>query len=435
MQFRRTTVMIAIATACLAATSVAGAVPQAPLGAGQHRGAGTATALEVTVLGNGLTLGAAEVLTSSAPLAAVGTGTGAILPALGNISVVNSAPDGTTETVDAPGECGPIGLPADFPVVALATACGDSAATIAGGLPSVVATGEVASVGVDATEVLALLAPVDAVIGPVVDDLLIGLKPVFDNLNDVTGIDAQSLISELLDGITNGGELVTMSLGPASSAVTTTVDTVVSTSTAQAVHIEVINRDLIPVLEGLPALEPVFTIDVVSAAASVTAFRTGPNAGTAVPTVDPALVTLTIAPDIALLLGLAEGANVISVTVGQTICIPLPAPLGESCIIAADGTTAPTEDGGQRATATGVGIKLLDGLPNGGIVLNLSAVSAEAAAGAPAETDRTPTPEPAVPQTARTGGGPSAPLAIGLGGFGMALAAMAATARRRGLVG
>jgi hypothetical protein len=410
---RRTLVAASLLSLVAAgAVGSAGAQEPAPL---THRSAANATALELSLLGENVTVGLTDTQSDSS-VRALAHAVGALVPGLGLVGeeTAEANADGQTDGDDQP-TCGPLDLP-EIPGLHLSVACGTSLAAITGGNPSTVTSASVATISVSATELLTDTPLAQLPVQETIDQVIGGLAPVFAVVDEL-GLDAESLVSELLAGITQGGNLVTISLGPSASSTLTDSTLAAGGARAQGAVIEVIDRSLL----GLP---PVLTIEVGASGARVQADRA---TGVATPIVDPALVRVTVAPDIATLLGLPT--NVIEVAPDTDLCLPLPAPL-ESCVTVAGGRTLDTADGGKRAESEGVGLRLLTGLPEGGIVLNLAASAAEAAAVAPVAVVPA-APAPAPPALARTGGETSLPLALGLAAAGIAGLALVGASRRR----
>src|SRR5207248_6012794 len=97
-----------------------------------------ATALDLTVFGQGLSLGLTHADDASEPQAAA-TGIGGLIPGLGN-QTEESAEASLQQPLDqtTPG-CGRVTLPPDFPVLDLSTACADAMAKVENQLPLSVA--------------------------------------------------------------------------------------------------------------------------------------------------------------------------------------------------------------------------------------------------------------------------------------------------------
>lgn len=372
-----------------------------------YRADATATALELNVLGQSITLGQSNTSLGNLPIS-LAHGIGALLPGAGNVmdQKYEATSNGTTAG-SATEACGPISLPSSVPVVSLASACSSALATIADGLPASAATGRVATLAVSTDGLLGQL-PLKQVTDAV-DQLLAGLKPLFDQLK-TAGVDANTLISQILDGITGTGQLVRVSLGPSSSSTSTTSAVAQGVGAAQGATLEILPRDAL-------GLAPVLTIAVGAASSTVSVDR---STGQATTSYEPSLVKLTLADDIAAALPAIPKTT--SVAPGQKLCLTLPAPLGDTCIEVANATQTPTADGGMRAEANGVSVQALKGLPGGGVQLALAKTVVEAAAISvqPALTPpavETP-PVQMLPRTGRTDS-PIAWVLLGMGGLGV----------------
>src|SRR5438270_13481144 len=178
-----------VAVVLLASPMVAGADTTTP---GSYSAKADATALDLTVFGQGVTFGVTHAGNASDPKAAA-SGIGALVPGLGNQTeqkaeaTVQQPLDQATQT------CGPVTLPSDFPVLDLATACSDATSAVDNLLPRSNANASVAFIDVNGNQVLGQAAtPVNQPIG----DLLNGLQPVFQAV-DQTGIDASSLLNQI----------------------------------------------------------------------------------------------------------------------------------------------------------------------------------------------------------------------------------------------
>src|SRR5262249_36150740 len=146
-------------------------------------------------------------------------------------------------TVDGPQTCGPIATPPGFPLLTLSTACGSSSASVDGnGFPNATASGAVATANVDGTQVLGQL-PLKQITDQI-QPLLDKLKPVFPS-SDTTGLDPNSLISNLLQAITQPGDLARLHIGAATTSTTSNQPQVVSTATADGVAIDLLPRDVL----------------------------------------------------------------------------------------------------------------------------------------------------------------------------------------------
>ena len=143
---------------------------------GSYHAKADATALDLKVFGQGITLGVTHAENASDPSSAA-SGLGALVPAIGNEVAQTAAATADSPSDDHPEVCGPIALPAEFPVVALATACSAATASVAGGFPASAGDASVATIDVNGNAVLGqVTGPLNQ---PSIGDLLNGLQPVF----------------------------------------------------------------------------------------------------------------------------------------------------------------------------------------------------------------------------------------------------------------
>jgi hypothetical protein len=382
----RNTAVVAIFAVALLITGASAA--SADTTVSTYHAKADATALNLQVFGQGITLGVAHADVADTPKA-TGRGVGAVLP--GDTFVTEekkevTGGDGSQATATPPA-CSPLTLPPDFPVLDLSTACAQATAAIAGALPTSTAEGFVTHLSVDAGP----LSPATDALKEAVGQAITALKPIFDALPD--NFDTQTAIEDIVDAITDGGHLLRVTLGSAESTASSTADTVSATARSRAVLIEVLPRDGLLDTEENP-LAPVITIEVGASSNTVDVNR---STGEATVHFLPALVRVTIAPDIATALGLPDGANVVDVPVSLVPTCFLPAPL-ESCITVAGGSQGKTDEGGTHAEAAGVSLHLLTGVQDG-IRLDLANTAVEGFA----KTDVTGE-APLTPDLARTGG-------------------------------
>jgi hypothetical protein len=268
-----------------------------------------------------------------------------------------------------------------------------------------------------------------------VQTLLDNLKKVFPS-SDTTGIDPDTFLSKLFEAINTSGDLARIHAGEGKTTSSATDAQVTTVATANGATIDLLPRDTLQ-------LAPVATIQVGASTNTLTLDRAnrvdGCDASTACPgkaTVDfdPAIVRITLADDIAATLSAVP--NPIELAPGQSFCIPLPDPL-ESCITVAGGSSTTEADGGTLATASAVSIQLLDGLPGGGITLDLATTRVEGLAIVPADVNReappaeTAPPPPEDAPLARTGGTTNGVLVASLLGLAVAGYYLPKLARRR----
>ncbi|MEY2453474.1 MAG: hypothetical protein QOD92_3048 [Acidimicrobiaceae bacterium] len=370
------TVATVVTTFLLVSPAVANADTTSP---GSYHAKADATALALSVFGQGVTFGITHAENASDPKAAA-AGIGALIPSLDNQQAKAASADANTASDDKPEECGPISLPPDVPVVDLVTACSSATALVANGFPGSVGNATVAAIHIDANDLLG--NSLNDINSAITEQLLPSLKDVFAAV-DQSGITAEDLISELIDAIT-GGDLIRITLGPSHSTSGADAATETATAAAQGAVIEVLPREALE-------LAPVLTIEVGAASNTISIDR---NTGQATVAYLPSIVTATFAPDIATALNLAT--NPISVAPGQSQCLGLPAPL-DSCITVAGGTQSTDDQGVTHANASGVSLHLLTGVEDG-IRLDLAATSVEGVGALEASREAPP------PDLARTGG-------------------------------
>jgi hypothetical protein len=391
-----------VAVFLLVSPSIAAADTTSP---GAYHAKSDATALLLSVFGQSLTLGVTHAQNASDPASAA-SGLGALVPVIGNQVAQNAQATADAPSEEHPQACGPVTLPPDFPVLDLATACSAASAVVNDQFPASTGEASVANIDVNGNAVLGQVAgPVNQPIG----DLLNGLKPVFDAVNQ-QGVDAQSLLNQIISAITQDGDLVRITLGPSKSTSGADAATETAAASAQGAVIEVLPRDLLH-------LAPVLTIQVGAASNTITVDR---NTGKATVAFLPSLVTATFADDIATALGLPDNAKTVSVAPGQSQCLGLPAPL-DSCITVAGGSQSTDEEGVTHASAAGVSLHLLTGVQDG-IRLDLASTSVEGVGALETARD-------APPDLARTGGTVDTMLGGSL--FALALAGLMLVRRSR----
>ena len=361
-----------------------------------YAGSSSGEALNLSVFGQGLTLG--STLAELSPGTGKAVGTGLATPAFeaGATSATEAEPGSAEETCEGPID--------QIPGVSIALAC-SSAQVAMGETSTAAATGRVGSIVLNPVAPI-LETPLSEVVAPVadgVDQLLTGLEPVLGPIDEGTGLGVQDTLGELFDRLFSGADLATVTLGDTAS--TTSVDAV---NVATSCVAEGARVDVLSILDA----PPLISVIVGQAGSEVVVDRAS---GKGTPTVTPALVTIE-APTLS--------AEPVSVAPGQTIEIPLPEPFGSSFIRVADGTTGTNEDGSTFATANAVSIDLLNGEAlQGGIELELAGCTSVASG---AVTPVVPA-DPVEPQEQlpTTGSDDTNTLAlagvVGLAGLGLAL--------------
>ena len=351
----------------------------------------SARGLDLTLLGNHLTVGVSNALIDSSPKAQA-QGAGVLLVA----GTVANALVTAADAVQDPAPACLFELP--LGVLNLAAACGDAAVSTASGLPQALGSGGVASIDIglsllgDLIDQLAAL--LDQTVASVIDPLLGLLGPLLDPLLGALNLNANSLVSDLLAGLQRATSVLRVRLGTSSSTGTTDAAKVRSEGRAEGAVVEV--------LPGLsPVGAPLATITVGAARASVDVTRpaaseSGAVTAVATPSFDAALV------NVALGLPILGDVTEIPVGFGAPLTLLAGTPL-ESTISVGAGSTSDGPNGSKVAVADGVSLQLLKGLSGG---IGLSLAHAEAAGGglsAVIKVQEKAKPV-VVPELARTGG-------------------------------
>jgi LPXTG-motif cell wall-anchored protein len=321
-------------------------------------------ALAINLFGQGLTAGMTHTEASSnregidGPVA-VATGAGIANPVSPVGQSAAGAPDGAlpegmtaTEGEQCagalPAELAQLGLAADF-------ACSTSSAALTDGSPSASSTSRVASLQlnpVNAINQTPLAEVVEGLETEAIDPLLEGLAPVFQGIDEGTGLTTEDTLNDLFELLLNGAPLATVTVGATASTTTATAAQVVTECTAEGARIDVLDPAGVEGVEGIDAdAPPVLSVIVGNASTSIT---TDLTTGQATAAATPALATI-IAP----LLG-PENQR-IDVGPGGAQTIPLPAPFGNVIVSAAGTTEGQTEDGATTIQASAVRVHLFEG--------------------------------------------------------------------------
>lgn len=359
-----------------------------------YTGSSTGEAFNLTVFGEGLTMGSTLAEVTPGTGTAKGAGVASPLFEAGVTSASETEPGSAEETCEGPID--------QIPGLSIALACSSSQVTIGETTSTAAATARVGSVVVNPVAEI-LETPLGEVVAPVedgVDQLLTGLEPVLGPIDEGTQLGVEDTLGELFDRLFAGADLATVTVGD--SAATTSAD---ATSVTTSCTSEGARIDVLSVLDA----PPLISVIVGQAGTEVAVDR---GTGTATPTVNPSLVTVESA---------TLGPAPITVAVGQTIEIPLPEPFGTSFIRVADGATGTNEDGTTFATANAVSLDLLNSEAlQGGIELELAGCTS--VAGGSVEAPVTPAAPIELPTTGSDDPNPFALAGVaGLAGLGFAL--------------
>lgn len=397
--------MMGVAALGAAATSLAfvpGAGAQSPP---EYAGTSAGEALSLSVLGQKLTVGSTATEIDSSPKASA-SGAGFATPIFSagatTAAVQGTGTQGSTEpTCEAPIE--------QIPGISIGLACGSAFATVGADGPSASATGTVGEIVINPVEQL-LATPLAEVLGPVeggLDQLLGALAPVLGPIDDASGLGLDDTLQELVDNLFSGADLVSITLGANESSTSAAGGVVTSECSSDGIQIDVLGAEAL----GVP---PVISIVLGEASTSVTADR---NGGEPTAVANPSLATIRspLVPN-----------GELPLSIGQTIELPLPEPLGTTVISAAAGTRGVDENGLTFATAGAFTLELLNGEAlQGGIQLDIAGCTSAAGAVVPAAVTPPQTPTAAAPTLPTTGSDDTNTLAlagvVGLAGLGLAL--------------
>lgn len=332
----------------------------------------SARAVNISLFGQGLTVG--ETSSSVAKGRAQASGTGIASPIFNGgesaALIEGSGTNGSTEPTCTQAVNQIPGLSLEF-------ACSSSIAETDGNNARAATTANAGRITLNPIAPL-LQTPLSTVVEPLQGGLqtLIGaLEPLLGPIEEASGLGLDDTLGDLVDALLDGGDLATISLGDASTT-SEIRDGAISTScVAEGTRIDVLD---LPAVGGTDP-EPVISLILGDVSTEVTV-----KDGVATPVSRPAGVTVRVPP-----LGLDQ-----PLALGQTLDIPLPEPLGTSTITITDGITGTDDQGRSVATADAVKIDLLNGSAlMGGIELSIAACSSTAGGPAPAAAVGTPTPE------------------------------------------
>jgi hypothetical protein len=333
-----------------AAATLAAVMTAAPAGAQSAAapesfvGGATATALDLNLVGQRLTVGFSKADIDST-LKAVAEAAGQLLAPATTTKAEAAGNDVSKADLD---RCGPITLPAQLAgLLKVATACSSSSSEVKGGAPKASSVASVAAIDLFGNTVLnQVIQPIQ----PVLEQIFGQLNQVAPQLDPVT-----ATVGDLVTAV-GSTQTLAIRLGNSTSESLTTAGQVSATATAAGGQI-----DILP-LGGLNQA-PLASI-IVGSARAVTVYDRAKGSSTA--TADPALVTVKLN-----LPGGLVPPQTISLAPGQEITILAGTPL-ESTIRVAKATTA-VDPKTQKATAVadGVSLELLKGL-SGGVALRLA---------------------------------------------------------------
>lgn len=351
-----------------------------------------ATALRVSLFGNELVLSGADTAANAAP-AASAAGTGALLATTGFGQTSATADQSTPSAGSEEPTCSDLSLPDSVPLpVGIITACSAAQASVSEGAGSAAAQGQAADISVLSTadSPVPIEEVTETVLTPVLE--LLGQAPLPEQLDQLT-----ALLQLALEGDIT---LLAIEAGTTDATSTASSSSATATASAEGATVTILDRSV---------LGPVATITIGRSVATAT--YEGDEVSAEHVT---APVTIEFGADVAAILG--APAAPIPVPPGQSVDLPLPAPL-TSKIIVAGGEDTET-DTVARSLAANIRLELGTGLPGGGVVLAVAdaAAAVERPAEAPVEPNvpqaqqpvdlpdaQRPTPRQALPRTGGDG--------------------------------
>jgi hypothetical protein len=365
----------AVAASLLAAASLGGMAASASAaasGPGSFQLKAQGDALSISAFGTTLTGGDSTIAADTTPNADA-VGSGQLLPSVSGSQHATATAPGQNQNL--PQTCASPAIPPPLSTyLSAGLGCGSAQAAIDGnGLPSAGSAGSVAQLTAGA--------------GSALTQIITAGSPVFIALQGVLGtlptppaggISLGDLLTQLGLTVAQTTGLATISAGTSTGSVSTTATSATATNTSSGGTIAILPG---AGGSGLPAA----SITLGAATTTATLDRTG-GAGTA--TASPSVVTVTINDPV-------TGSNTITLAPGQSQTLLAGTPLASTISVGSSNTTQ--GPGSATATAQGVVLSLLTGLPGGGITIDLASSNASVTGAALAAAVTPPAAAPPAP--------------------------------------
>ncbi|HXA31715.1 MAG TPA: hypothetical protein VNV87_05620 [Acidimicrobiales bacterium] len=343
----------AVAASLVAAASLGGmaASASAASGPGSFQLKAQGDALSISGFGTTLTGGDSTISADATP-SADAVGSGQLLPTVSGSQHATATTPGQNQNL--PLTCAAPTLPAPLSTyLSAGLGCGSAqAATDGNGLPSAGSAGSVAQLTAGAGSALTQIITAGSPVFTALQGIL-GTLPT----PPVGGISLGDLLTSLGLSVAQTTGLATISAGTSTGSVSTTAASATATNTSSGGTIAILPGAGGP---GLPAA----SITLGAATTTATLDRSG-GAGTA--TASPSVVTVTVNNPV-------TGSNTITLAPGQSQTLLSGTPLASTISVGSSNTTQ--GPGSATATAQGVVLSLLTGLPGGGITIDLASSSA-----------------------------------------------------------
>jgi hypothetical protein len=344
----------ALAASLVAAASLGGmaASASAASGPGSFQLKAQGDALSISGFGTTLTGGDSTIVADTTP-SADAVGSGQLLPTVSGSQHATATTPGQNQNL--PQTCATPTLPAPLSTyLSAGLGCGSAQAAIdANGLPSAGSAGTVAQLTAGAGSALTQIITA----GSPVFTALQGFLGTLPTTPPPSGISLGDLLTQLGLSVAQTTGLATISAGTSTGSVSTTASSATATNTSSGGTIAILPG---AGGSGLPAA----SITLGAATTTATLDRTG-GAGTA--TASPSVVTVTVNNPV-------TGSNTITLAPGQSQTLLAGTPLASTISVGSSNTTQ--GPGSATATAQGVVLSLLTGLPGGGITIDLASSSA-----------------------------------------------------------
>jgi hypothetical protein len=350
----------AVAASLLAAASLGGLATSASAASapGSFQLNAQGDALSINLAGTPLTGGDSTITADNSTPKADAQGSGELLPVLsGSQHAVVTSP-GQSQTLAQ--TCATPSIPAPLSTyLSAGLGCGSAQAALDGNsLPTAGSSGSVAQLSLGDGNLGSTLVTDGS-------PLFTALTTIFGTLPALPGggETLDQLLTTLGASVASTTGLATINAGTSTGSVSATATSATATNTSSGAVIA-----LLPGAGG--GGNPAVSITLGAATTTATLDRTG-GAGTA--SASPAVVTLTINNPI-------TGANTVSLAPGQSQTLLAGTPLAST--ISVGSSTVTQGPGGASATAHGVTLDLLTGLPGGGITIDLASSNSSVAGAA-----------------------------------------------------
>lgn len=385
-----------------------------------YTGTASGHALKLALGTQGITAGASAAKAASDGTSEA-TGAGILNPLeASTVATIKNPPGGTTGRVCADDALNAIEEPLGG-LLTLGLGCGEASATGTGAASTATATGSVGNLGINASSILGQVP-----VAPLLDGISAVTTPLGTLCQSIPPLPTGALIDlcavpttvqDVVESIT-GNQLLEAKIGSSSSGVTVDGAKVTSSATSTAAELELL---AVPLVGGVALTEPLATITVSGAGASVVC-DTG--TGNASPAFEPSIVKVDLGSTLTSLIPLDAAlpvpvlgpqlpanpviapivsptvsyeAGTLTITPGATVTLLPGTPL-QTTIKVGSGTSKVNPDGSASASADGVAILALENIGDlvaplaGGLALELAHAEATGACVAAVTTEAPPAP-------------------------------------------